>query len=62
MTEGPEQEIVTIQPYEFRLPAVLGHIEAGRIVHVVLPARRCGECGYLIDAPGHLAECQQDHP
>jgi hypothetical protein len=35
-----EKEIVTIQAHEFRLPEVLRHIEAGRIVRVILPAQR----------------------
>ena len=35
-----EKEIVTIQPREFRLPEVLRHIEAGKIVRVILPEQR----------------------
>jgi hypothetical protein len=35
-----EKEIVTIRPEEFRLPEVLRHIEAGRIVRVILPEPR----------------------
>jgi hypothetical protein len=35
-----EKEIVTIRPGEFRLPEVLRHIEAGRIVRVILPGQR----------------------
>ena len=38
--DGTEKEIVTIQAHEFRLPEVLGHIEAGRIVRVILPEQR----------------------
>jgi hypothetical protein len=38
--DDTEKEIVTIQPHEFRLPEVLRHIEAGRIVRVVLPPQR----------------------
>jgi hypothetical protein len=37
---GKEKEIVTIQPCEFRLTEVLRHIEAGRIVRVILPPQR----------------------
>jgi hypothetical protein len=38
--DDTEKEIVTIQAHEFRLPEVLRHIEAGRIVRVILPAQR----------------------
>jgi hypothetical protein len=31
---------VTIQPHEFRLPDVLSHIEAGRIVRVIPAPQR----------------------
>jgi hypothetical protein len=37
--DDPEKETVIIQPQEFRLPEVLRHIEAGRIV-LVIPAPR----------------------
>jgi hypothetical protein len=36
----PEKQIVTIKAHEFRLPEVLRHIEAGRIVRVILPEQR----------------------
>jgi hypothetical protein len=35
-----EKDIVTIRPEEFRLPEVLRHIEAGKIVRVILPGQR----------------------
>jgi hypothetical protein len=35
-----EKVIVIIQAKDFRLPEVLEHIEAGRIVRVILPAPR----------------------
>jgi hypothetical protein len=35
-----EKPIVIIQAHEFRLPEVLAHIEAGRIVRVILPEQR----------------------
>jgi hypothetical protein len=38
--DDAETEIVTIAPDEFRLPDVLAHIEAGRIVRVILPPQR----------------------
>jgi hypothetical protein len=38
--DDTETEIVTIAPGEFRLPEVLAHIEAGRIVRVILPPQR----------------------
>jgi hypothetical protein len=34
--DKPEKPVVIIQAHEFRLPEVLRHIEAGRIVFVVL--------------------------
>jgi hypothetical protein len=37
--DDTEKETVTIQAHDFRLPEVLGHIEAGRIVRVILPAQ-----------------------
>jgi hypothetical protein len=36
----PEKTIVIIQAHEFRLPEVLAHIKAGRIVRVILPEQR----------------------
>ena len=38
--DDSEQAIVIIQAEDFRLPEVLSHIEAGRIVRVILPAPR----------------------
>jgi len=38
--DDSEQVIVIIQAEDFRLPEVLNHIEAGRIVRVILPAPR----------------------
>ena len=38
--DNSEQVIVIIQAEDFRLPEVLEHIEAGRIVRVILPAPR----------------------
>jgi hypothetical protein len=35
-----QTDIVTIAAHEFRLPEVLAHIEAGRIVRVILPPQR----------------------
>jgi hypothetical protein len=34
--EQAEQQLVIIQPQDFRLPEVLRHIEAGKIVVVIL--------------------------
>jgi hypothetical protein len=39
-SDDTEKEIVTIQAHEFRFPEVLKHIEAGRIVRVILPVQR----------------------
>ena len=38
--DDSEQVIVIIQAEDFRLPEVLSHIEAGRIVRDILPAQR----------------------
>jgi hypothetical protein len=38
--DDSEKVIVIIQAEDFRLPDVLTHIEAGRIVRVILPAPR----------------------
>jgi hypothetical protein len=38
--DGSDKVIVIIQAEDFRLPEVLDHIEAGRIVRVILPAPR----------------------
>jgi hypothetical protein len=38
--DGSDKVIVIIQAKDFRLPEVLKHIEAGRIVRVILPAPR----------------------
>ncbi len=37
--DSTEKETVIILPHDFRLPDVLGHIEAGKIV-LVIPAPR----------------------
>jgi hypothetical protein len=37
--DDPEKETVIITAREFRLPEVLSHIEAGRIVLVIPPPR-----------------------
>ena len=34
--DSPEKEIVIIQAHEFKLPEVLAHIKAGKIVRVIL--------------------------
>ena len=39
-TDDSDKVIVIIQAEDFRLPEVLNHIEAGRIVRVILPAPR----------------------
>ena len=38
--DDSEKVVVIIQAEDFRLPEVLKHIEAGRIVRVILPAPR----------------------
>jgi hypothetical protein len=38
--DDSEKKIVIIEAEDFRLPEVLRHIEAGRIVRVILPAPR----------------------
>lgn len=38
--DSPEKEIVIIQSHEFKLPEVLAHIKAGKIIRVILPEQR----------------------
>ena len=38
--DDPEKQIVILPAQEFRLPEVLRHIEAGKIVRVILPEQR----------------------